>query len=181
MKIYTKTGDKGKTSLFGGKRVEKHNIKIEAYGTVDELLAYMGLIRDYSEGNTKEVIIKIQNTLLNIGSHLATPKDNDKAKNKLPKITHKDIVLLEKEMDKMTEEQPPLTNFVLPGGHPSVSHCHVARTICRRAERRISTLNEIEEIDLDLKIYINRLSDYLFMLSREYSIKHKCEEVFWEL
>ena len=181
MKIYTKTGDKGKTSLFGGKRVEKHNIKIEAYGTVDELLAYMGLIRDYSEGNTKGTIIQIQNTLLNIGSHLATPKDNDKAQNKLPNVSQEDTVLLEKEMDRMTEEQPPLTNFVLPGGHPSVSHCHVARTICRRAERRISTLNEIEEINLDLKIYINRLSDYLFMLSRELAIKNKAEEVFWNI
>jgi len=181
MKIYTKTGDKGKTSLFGGKRVEKHNIKIEAYGTVDELLAYMGLIRDYSEGKTKDVIISIQNTLLNIGSHLATPTDNEKAQSKLPQVTQEDITLLEKEMDRMTEEQPGFTNFVLPGGHPSVSHCHVARTICRRAERRISTLNEIEEIQLELKIYINRLSDYLFMLSREYSIKHKCEEVFWKL
>ena len=181
MKIYTKTGDKGETSLFGGKRVEKHNIKIEAYGTVDELLAYMGLIRDYSEGNTKDVIVKIQNTLLNIGSHLATPKDNEKAKNKLPKITSEDIILLEKEIDRMTEEQPPLTNFVLPGGHPSVSHCHVARTICRRAERRISTLNEIEEINLELKIYINRLSDYLFILSREFAIINNANEVFWNI
>ncbi len=180
MKIYTKTGDKGKTSLFGGKRVEKHNIKIDAYGTIDELLAYMGLVRDYSEGKTKELIISIQNNLLNIGSHLATPKDNKKAQDKLPKIAQEDIAILEKEIDRMTEEQPPLTNFVLPGGHPSVSHCHVARTICRRAERRISSLNEIEEIQLEVKIYVNRLSDYLFMLSREFSIKHKCEEVFWK-
>jgi cob(I)alamin adenosyltransferase len=181
MKIYTKTGDKGYTSLYGGKRVEKHNIKIEAYGTIDELLAYVGLIRDFSEGNTKNAIIRIQNTLLNIGSHLATPKENGKAQNKLPKINNTDIEFLEKEMDRMTDEQPPFTNFVLPGGHPSVSHCHVARTICRRAERRISTLNEIEDIESVLKIYINRLSDYLFILSREFSIKHNCEEVFWEV
>ena len=181
MKIYTKTGDKGYTSLFGGKRVEKHNIKIEAYGTVDELLAYMGLVRDFSEGETKNVIISIQNTLLNIGSHLATPKENEKAQSKLPTVSQEDISLLENEMDRMTAEQPPFTNFVLPGGHPSVSHCHVARTICRRAERRISTLNELEEIDTILKVYINRLSDYLFMLSREYSIKNKIEEVYWKL
>jgi cob(I)alamin adenosyltransferase len=180
MKIYTKTGDKGYTSLFGGKRVEKHNIKIEAYGTVDELLAYMGLIRDFSEGKTKEVIISIQNTLFNIGSHLATPKLNDKAQSKLPDVGEKDITLLEKEMDRMDKNIPAMTNFVLPGGHPSISHCHIARTICRRAERRISALNEIEEVNNDAKIYVNRLSDYLFMLSREYAVIHKSEEVFWQ-
>ncbi|MEN8139174.1 MAG: cob(I)yrinic acid a,c-diamide adenosyltransferase [Bacteroidota bacterium] len=180
MKIYTKTGDKGSTSLFGGQRVEKHNIRIEAYGTLDELIAYMGLIRDFSDEQTKEIIIKIQNTLFKIGSHLATAKDNKKAQNKLPEISNKDIDLLEKEIDRIDQNIPPMTNFVLPGGHSNISHCHIARTICRRTERRISSLSEVEEIDTIIKVYINRLSDYLFMLSREFSAKLNSEEIFWK-
>jgi len=180
MKIYTKTGDKGHTSLFGGQRIEKHNIRIEAYGTIDELLAYMGLIRDFSDDESKKIIISIQNTLFNIGSHLATPKNNNKAKNKLPEIKKEDVELLESEMDKMDEEIPPMTNFILPGGHPHISHCHIARTICRRAERRITALDELEQIDEILKIYVNRLSDFLFVLSRNFALKLDSEEVFWK-
>ncbi|MCK5781087.1 MAG: cob(I)yrinic acid a,c-diamide adenosyltransferase [Flavobacteriales bacterium] len=179
MKIYTKTGDKGYTSLFGGQRVEKHHVRLEAYGTLDELLSYMGLIRDFTNRDTKESIVKIQNTLFNIGSHLATPIDNDKAKSKLPEISLQDVEFLEMEMDRMEENIPAMTNFVLPGGHPNVSHCHIARTICRRCERRISSLAEIEDIDSIPKIYVNRLSDYLFMLSRHLTVELNVEEIFW--
>lgn len=181
MKIYTKTGDKGSTSLFGGKRVSKHNLRIEAYGTLDELLAYTGLVRDYIDQEDKDILIKIQNTLFNVGSHLATPMNNDKAQSKLPNVSEDDIVILENEMDNIDKTLEPMTNFVLPGGHPTVSHCHVARTICRRAERRISALADIEEIDGILIKYVNRLSDYLFILSRKYAEKLEIKEVIWNI
>lgn len=179
MKIYTKTGDKGQTSLFGGQRVDKHSIRIESYGTLDELLSYMGLIRDFSDESSKKIIISIQTTLFNIGSHLATLPTNKKAQLKLPELSENDIIILEKEMDRLDENLPKMTKFVLPGGHQSVSYCHIARTVCRRAERRISSLNELEPQNPLIIKYINRLSDYLFMLSRDFSRANNVDEVYW--
>src|SRR5690606_39487967 len=135
MKIYTKTGDKGTTALFTGTRVPKHHIRIESYGTIDELNSFLGLLRDQDmDARSKEILALIQEKLFTVGSILATePKKDNRLK--IPRIGEGDIELLEKEMDKMNEELPPMTHFILPGGHTTVSYCHVARTVCRRAER----------------------------------------------
>jgi cob(I)alamin adenosyltransferase len=179
MKIYTKTGDQGTTSLFGGKRVSKADLRIDAYGTVDELNSFMGLIRDQDVNQKrKDVLVKIQNTLFIIGSTLATEPGNTKAK--IPSLQEADIVLLEKEIDAMDETLPPLRFFILPGGHPSVSFCHVARTVCRRAERLTMALHEQEPTDPLVIKYLNRLSDYLFMLSRKMTNELGVEEIAWK-
>lgn len=181
MKIYTKTGDKGKTSLFTGKRVSKHDLRIESYGTVDELNSYIGLIKDHApEGQDLSLMHRIQDRLFTIGSILATEaekKDNDRFK--IPKIGEEDILALEQSMDKMNEALPEMTHFVLPGGHPTVSFCHVGRTVCRRAERRITGLNEEQAVDEMVLKYINRLSDFLFVLSRFWGQKLNAKEVKW--
>ncbi|WP_222984654.1 cob(I)yrinic acid a,c-diamide adenosyltransferase [Flagellimonas meishanensis] len=179
MKIYTKTGDKGTTALFTGKRVPKHHIRIESYGTIDELNSFLGLIRDQEiDEHAKNIIVLIQNKLFTVGSILATePKKDNRLK--IPRISDEDIVLLEKEMDKMNEELPEMTHFILPGGHPTVSYCHIARTVCRRAERMISYLHEDEPVPDTLLSYINRLSDYLFVLARKLSKDLKAKEVKW--
>jgi len=185
MKIYTKTGDKGKTSLFGGTRVPKYNLRIEAYGTVDELNSFIGLIRDQKiDTNSFDVLVKIQNELFTLGSMLATPKDKELLKSgkerlNIPKITNTDIAFLETEMDGMNEALPAMTNFVLPGGHSTVSYCHIARTVCRRAERITVNLSEEEEIDPITISYLNRLSDYLFVLARKLTIDNQAKEVAW--
>ncbi len=185
MKIYTKTGDKGKTSLFGGTRVPKYNLRIEAYGTVDELNSYIGLIRDQKiDKKTFAVLVKVQNELFTLGAMLATPKDKEKLKNgkerlNIPKITKEDINFLEKEIDKMNEELPVMTNFVLPGGHTTVSFCHITRCVCRRAERIVVNLTEEEEINTITISYLNRLSDYLFVLARKLTIDNRVTEVPW--
>jgi cob(I)alamin adenosyltransferase len=166
MKIYTKTGDAGLTSLFGGERVSKAHDRIDAYGTVDELNAYMGLLRDQSVNQIHEyTLLDIQNKLFTIGAILATEPGNTKVKT--PRLNEEDITFLESEIDKMDSELPPLKNFVLPGGHQSVSFGHVARTVCRRAERLIIGLNDHEKVDPLLIKYMNRLSDYLFILCRK--------------
>ncbi len=186
MKIYTKTGDKGKTSLFGGTRVPKYNERIEAYGTIDELNSHIGLIRDQKiDSHTKDVLIKIQNELFTLGAVLATPKEKEKLKNgqdrlNIPKVTDNDIQYLEKEIDLMNETLPAMTNFVLPGGHPTVSFCHIARCVCRRAERICVALSEKEEIDEIVLKYLNRLSDYLFVLARKLTIDNKAIEIPWK-
>ena len=137
MKIYTKTGDKGTTALFGGTRVPKHHIRIESYGTVDELNSYIGLIRDQEiDPRSHEILIHIQNKLFTVGAILATDPEkamlkSGKERLNIPKIDEAEITLLETEMDQMNDTLPPMTHFVLPGGHPTVSHCHVARCICR--------------------------------------------------
>ncbi len=181
MKIYTKTGDKGKTSLFTGKRVSKHDLRIESYGTVDELNSYIGLIKDHApEGEDLSLMHRIQDRLFTIGSILATEvekKDHDRFK--IPKIREEDILALEQSMDKMNEALPEMTHFVLPGGHPTVSFCHVGRTVCRRAERRITGLNEEQAVDEMVLKYINRLSDFLFVLSRFWGQKLNAKEVKW--
>ena len=186
MKIYTKTGDKGKTSLFGGTRVPKYNLRIEAYGTVDELNSFIGLIRDQKiDKHSFDVLVKIQNDLFTLGSMLATPKNKEKLKNgkdrlNIPKIVEKDIVFLENEMDHLDKDLPPMTNFILPGGHTTVSYCHIARTVCRRAERITVNLSEEEEINTITISYLNRLSDYLFVLARKLTIDNQAIEVAWK-
>lgn len=179
MKIYTKTGDKGTTSLFGGKRVSKHHIRIESYGTVDELNSYIGLIRDQKiDKNTFDVLIEIQDRLFTLGSMLATEPGNEKVK--VPQLFEEDITLLENEIDKMNEVLPEMRSFVLPGGHPTVSYCHIARCVCRRAERLAVHLSEIEPVQEIVVKYLNRLSDYLFVLSRKLTQDNKANEIPWK-
>ncbi len=185
MKIYTKTGDAGTTALFGGTRVPKHNIRIESYGTIDELNSNIGMIRSQEiDAHSKEILIQIQNRLFTVGSILATdPKrailKSGKERLNIPKVDEEDITLLETEMDAMNEALPDLTHFVLPGGNTAVSYCHIARTVCRRAERRATLLNEKEPIDERVIKYLNRLSDYLFVLARKLSKDLNAEETQW--
>jgi cob(I)alamin adenosyltransferase len=179
MKIYTKTGDQGTTSLFGGKRVSKADLRIDTYGTVDELNSYIGLVRDQEVNQKrKNILVEIQDRLFTIGSILATEPGNTKVK--IPHILEEDVVLLEQEMDKMDTELPPMKFFVLPGGHPSISFGHVARTVCRRAERLAIALNTQEAIDPLVIKYLNRLSDYLFVLCRLMAHELKVEETPWK-
>jgi cob(I)alamin adenosyltransferase len=179
MKIYTKTGDQGITSLFGGKRVSKADLRIDTYGTVDELNSYIGLLRDQPVNeNRSEVLIEIQDRLFTIGSILATEPGNTKVK--IPVLAETDSQLLEKEIDAMSAALPPMRFFVLPGGHPSVSFCHIARTVCRRAERLSIALHAIEPIDALVIQYLNRLSDYLFMLSRMVAHELHAPETPWK-
>ena len=185
MKIYTKTGDKGITALFGGTRVPKHHIRIESYGTVDELNSHIGLIRDQEiNEHYKAVLITIQDKLFTLGAILATdPKKSilksGKERLNIPKVSELDIKQLEDEMDTMNEALPPMTHFVLPGGHQTVSFCHIARCVCRRAERLASALNELEPFQAESLIYLNRLSDYLFVLARKLSFDLKADEIKW--
>jgi cob(I)alamin adenosyltransferase len=186
MKIYTKTGDKGKTSLFGGTRVPKYNLRIEAYGTIDELNSHIGLIRDQkTDSHTTDMLIKIQNDLFTLGSVLATPKDKEKLKNgkdrlNIPKVTGSDILFLEDKIDEMNKKLPVMTHFILPGGHQTVSFCHIARCVCRRAERICVELSENEEIDSVILKYLNRLSDFLFVLARKLTVDNKATEIIWK-
>lgn len=178
-KIYTKTGDKGQTSLIGGTRLPKHHIRIEAYGTVDELNSHIGLLRDVIEDpSTKELLVSIQDRLFTIGSHLAA--DPVKNKMELPALFEEDITALEKAIDVIDGLVPEMKSFVLPGGHIHVSYCHIARCVCRRAERAVLRLAENESVeDITFK-YLNRLSDYLFMLSRWLTFHYKAEEIPWK-
>ncbi|MBL56518.1 MAG: ATP:cob(I)alamin adenosyltransferase [Flavobacteriales bacterium] len=179
MKIYTKTGDSGETSLLGGTRVSKAELQIESYGTVDELNAYIGLIRDQiTQDSIYLELIEIQDRLFTIGSHLAN--DQEKSKIKLPNIVEEDIERLEKQIDTMNHLIPPMRAFILPGGHTHVSHLHIARCICRRAERKIVQLNHKWEIDPSILKYMNRLSDYLFVLSRKLSKDLGVKEIEWQ-
>ncbi|WP_106794636.1 cob(I)yrinic acid a,c-diamide adenosyltransferase [Aquimarina sp. Aq78] len=185
MKIYTKTGDKGTTALFGGTRVPKHHIRIDSYGTVDELNSHIGLIRDQKiDELSKKILINIQDKLFTVGAVLATDpekailKSGQKRLN-IPTISTEDIELLEKEIDRMNESLPPMTHFVLPGGHQTVSFCHIARCVCRRAERLATALYEIDPFEETTLHYLNRLSDYLFVLARKLSFDLKAEEIEW--
>jgi len=178
VKIYTKTGDQGQTSLYGGKRVQKHDLRIESYGTLDELNSYIGLIRDLLINSDQDTLLKqIQITLFDIGSHLAA--DPEKTKLKMPQFQDDLIQNLENAIDFMNEVIPPLKSFILPGGHATVSHIHISRTICRKAERRISMLAQNEEIHSIINPYINRLSDYLFVLARYIAKQNNIEENLW--
>ncbi len=177
MKVYTKTGDDGTTSLFSGKRVSKHHTRIKAYGTIDELNAWIGLIRDQTEGKIQKELVQIQQLLMTIGSQLA----NDKSDLDFDGVSTNDVKMLETQIDKMTELLPSLKNFVIPGGHPLVSYTHLARCVCRRAERFITELNEKEPIEKEIIFFINRLSDYLFTLSRKFTYEMQVEEIKWQL
>jgi len=178
-KIYTKTGDKGRTALIGGTRVPKYDIRIEAYGTVDELNAFIGLLRDREiDTHSKEILLEIQERLFTLESSLA--QDGKQLKVDLPVLHTDDVELLEKEIDDMNEQLPPLTAFVLPGGHPVVSYCHIARTVCRRAERLTLRMNEKFPVDSLNIQYLNRLSDYLFVLARKLSKDLKAPESLWK-
>jgi len=185
LKIYTKTGDKGSTSLFGGNRVAKHHIRIDAYGTTDELNSWLGLIRDQNiDQGYKNNLIKIQEHLFTLGSILATPKEklflkNGKKRLNIQWIEQEHIGFLESEIDLMDQSLPPMTHFVLPGGHTTVSYCHIARTVCRRAERNVSHLNENEAVDPFVLQYLNRLSDYLFVLARKLSFDLEANQILW--
>ncbi len=178
MKIYTKKGDKGMTGLVGGKKVSKDDIRVEAYGTVDELNAWIGLLRDtVTADSTKKTLLNIQHHLFNAGSLLATPPGRE---FNLPKVTEEHIRELEVAIDEMEKALPALKAFILPGGTHLASYCHIARTVCRRAERRVVGLaNEqpVEEVILRL---LNRLSDYLFVLSRKLVVDEGAEEIFWK-
>ncbi|MBQ4820326.1 cob(I)yrinic acid a,c-diamide adenosyltransferase [Aquimarina sp. MMG016] len=185
MKIYTKTGDKGTTALFGGTRVPKHHIRIDSYGTVDELNSHIGLIRDQNiDELSKKVLVTIQDKLFTVGAVLATDpekailKSGQKRLN-IPTIAIEDIELLEKEIDRMNDTLPPMTHFVLPGGHQTVSFCHIARCVCRRAERLATALYELEPFEETTLQYLNRLSDYLFVLARKLSNDLQAEEIKW--
>ncbi len=179
MKIYTKTGDKGETSLIGGKRVPKYHPRIEAYGTIDELISFIGLLRDQNlERNIIELLLNIQDKLMVCAAILAT--DCEDCKINIPSIQVEDISNLEKEIDAMQASLPSLNSFLLPGGHKAVSLCHVLRTICRRAER--STLKLSDELFVPELVltYLNRLSDFFFVLSRKLTVDFKSVEYLWK-
>jgi cob(I)alamin adenosyltransferase len=179
LKIYTKTGDTGTTALFGGKRVSKAELRIDTYGTIDELNSFIGLLRDQEVNkNKKEILIEIQDRLFTVGSILATEPGNTKVK--VPSLTDEDVTRLEKEIDEMESKLEPMKFFVLPGGHQSVSFGHVARTICRRAERLVIALNTQEPMDMIVIRYLNRLSDYLFVLCRLMTKELGAEEIPWK-
>jgi len=178
MKIYTRTGDSGETSLLGGTRVKKSQMRIHAYGTVDELNSYIGLVADQEVNQTRSGIFnEIQDCLFTIGSLLAVEKGT---RINLPKIEEEDINKLESLIDEMDSELPEMKNFVLPGGHISVSHTHVCRSICRRAERWVTALNEQDTVDPLIVKYLNRLSDFLFILSRKIAQELRVEEKPWK-
>lgn len=180
-KIYTKTGDKGKTSLIGGTKVPKSHLRIEAYGTIDELNSYIGLCKDIvDDTDSQKMLLEIQDRLFTIGSSLAC--DPIKAPRlRIPDLLEADVELLEKEMDRMSESLPPMKSFVLPGGHRTISHLHIARCVARRAERCCVRL-ELESLEVDALLlkYLNRLSDYLFILSRFTALQLNAEEIPWK-
>ena len=185
MKIYTKTGDNGTTALFGGTRVPKHHIRINSYGSIDELNSWLGLVRDQDiDAHSAEMLTLIQNKLFTVGAILATDPEkallkNGKERLNIPRIGSEDIEFLENEMDRMDESLPPMTHFILPGGHTTVSYCHIARTVCRRAERMASLLYGQEPFDEEVLTFMNRLSDYLFVLARKLSNDLGAKEIKW--
>ena len=179
MKIYTKTGDKGTTSLVGGTRVPKTHIRLEAYGTVDELNSNLGLLITYLlDGKDKDFLQQVQDRLFAVGSHLATDREKMELKE-ASIISSEQVEMVEREIDRLDTLLPPLSAFILPGGSRGAAVCHVCRTVCRRAERRILALAEQVEIASELLAYVNRLSDYLFVLSRKMNQDDKKGEIFW--
>jgi cob(I)alamin adenosyltransferase len=186
LKIYTKTGDKGQTGLLGGTRVPKHHVRIEAYGTIDELNSWIGLLRDSIAAESQipnieqlvSILIETQDRLFTIGSILAS--DPEKSKVQIPHLSEANILLFEKEIDAMDAVLPVMKSFVLPGGHKLVSECHITRCVCRRAERRVNQLAEHEPVDELIIKYLNRLSDYLFMLSRKLAHDLNAPETPWQ-
>ena len=180
-KIYTKTGDKGTTSLIGGTKVPKSHLRIEAYGTVDELNSYIGLCKDLlDDAQGCKILLEIQDRLFTIGSSLACDPIKE-PRMRIPDLKEEDVVLLEKEMDRMSDAIPAMKSFVLPGGHTTVSHLHITRCVARRAERCCVRL-ELESLEVDALLlkYLNRLSDYLFILSRFTTYQLKVQEIPWK-
>ena len=179
IKVYTKTGDSGVTSLFSGERVPKHNVRIRAYGTIDELNCLIGIIRSNKiDEKSKTELYSIQEKLMKIGTQLAFD-DSDNPIINFEKINIDDISFLERSIDEMTEKLPELKNFILPGGNIVVSYVHLSRCVCRRAERCITELNETSKVDKKIIVFMNRLSDYLFTLSRKLSYFFNCKEEKW--
>lgn len=179
MKIYTKTGDKGETSLIGGTRVPKYHLRIETYGTVDELNSYVGVIRDQlNDERSRDILKQIQDRLFTLGSSLAS--DPIKSRMAIPDLKDTDVELLEKEMDRMNEQLPELKNFILPGGNLAGSYCHVARCVCRRGERLAVHLAHEEQVEPRVLTYLNRLSDYFFVLGRYSAHLNGDEEIVWK-
>lgn len=178
MKIYTKTGDKGKTGLFGGARIDKDDIRIESYGTVDELNSFIGsLIAQLSIDSEIAVLSEVQNRLFTIGSNLAS----DPSKEMItPDLEESDIELLENSMDRMNAELPGLRAFIMPGGSPAIATAHICRTVCRRAERRVVSLSKVSQVDSIIVRYLNRLSDYLFVVGRMIAHVSQVNEVEWQ-
>ena len=185
MKIYTKTGDKGTTALYGGTRVPKYHARIEAYGTADELNSYIGLLRDQAiDQHTSEVLLKIQTEIFTLGAMLATPPEKETLKSGKKRLTihtisQNEVAFLEKEIDNMQQSLEPMTNFILPGGHQTVSFCHITRCVCRRTERLVVYLSEQEPINALILTYLNRLSDYLFVLARKLTLDNHATEIPW--
>ncbi len=179
MKIYTKKGDQGETSLFGGDRVQKNHPRIQAYGTIDTLNAHIGLIRDLTDNlSILNQLVQIQTYLFTIGSHLATPEN--KKSEYLPALDPQETLFLEEWIDGFEAELDPLKSFILPGGHTLVSHTHIARCICRNAERLVVEVKQSDMVDQNILDYLNRLSDYLFVLSRYFAKLVGAKEVKWE-
>ncbi len=179
MKIYTRTGDKGTTSLIGGKKVPKSDLRINAYGTIDELNSFIGYLNSYSmDDRSRTALTRIQNILFTIGSNLAL--DNSDSKIKIPMIKPCHTEFLEREIDYIEKGLEPFTRFILPGGDKRVGLAHVCRTVCRRGERLLVELNLVENIDQEIMNYINRLSDFFFVLARKYMKDFKIEPVYWE-
>tara|TARA_R110001592_G_scaffold219477_1_gene473747 strand:+ start:138006 stop:138554 length:549 start_codon:yes stop_codon:yes gene_type:complete len=177
MKIYTKGGDQGETSLIGGARVLKNHSRIEAYGTIDELNAIIGIVRDSSQNaSADEQLEAVQNILFSIGSALAAA---DGHKMQLPDFEETAIEDLEKAIDQMNEELEPLRNFILPGGDLASSYCHLARTVCRRAERKVVAMQQELQVEPKIVKYLNRLSDYFFTLGRFYTKLNSGKETLW--
>jgi cob(I)alamin adenosyltransferase len=178
MKIYTKTGDQGKTSLLGGSRVAKYHLRIEAYGTVDELNSHIGMLRSYDiDPDMQQTLIDVQNRLFTMGSQLAS--EPGPRKFDIPELTEADITSLETAIDTMEEHLEPMRNFVLPGGHLAVAQAHIARCVCRRAERIVLHLKDENEVPEPIAVYLNRLSDFLFVLSRKLSHDLGATEIPW--
>lgn len=185
MKIYTKTGDRGTTALFGGTRVPKYHIRVESYGTVDELNAHIGLIRDQIEDQQdRATLLAIQYDLFTVGAILATDPEKERLKNgkerlNITRITAETVAVLEEEINRLDAGLPLMTHFILPGGHTTVSFCHIARCVCRRAERLSVQLHEIAPLEAEVLMYLNRLSDYLFVLARKLTFDLQAEEIKW--
>ncbi len=179
MKIYTKKGDGGLTSLIGGKKVSKHHLRIECYGTVDELNSCLGVLTamKITDHGARATLAEIQDRLFVVGSCLAC---DPQAKMALPKLEGNDVALLEKEIDRMTSQLPELKSFILPGGSQAGAWCHVARCVCRRAERLVVALSQQDQVDGIIIIYLNRLSDYLFVLARKINKDKRASEILWK-
>lgn len=178
-KVYSKTGDSGITSLISGKRVPKHDIRIKAYGSIDELIAWLGLIKDITTTtDIKTTLFEIQKQLMNVAAELSIESKKDLPKNLIP-IQPIAVIYIENKIDILTAKLPPLKNFVIPGGHVLISYAHLARCVCRRAERYVTELDEKVSISSTIVAYMNRLSDYFFTLSRTFALELEVEEIKW--